>query len=61
MSAYLAKENIRRFRALLDQELEPARRRTIEALLAEEEAKLAGMEPGPAPSPRDGHEPPEAR
>ena len=41
MSRFTVTENIRRFRELLAQPLDASRRRTIQALLAEEEAKLA--------------------
>ncbi len=41
MNNFTLTENIRRFRELLAQTLDPARRRTVETLLAEEEAKLA--------------------
>ncbi|HEY0650513.1 hypothetical protein [Phenylobacterium sp.] len=37
---YVASENIRRFRALLETPLSPERRKTIEALLAAEVAEL---------------------
>ena len=41
MRVYVVEENIRRFRAQLEQETSPDRRRTVEGLLKEEEAKLA--------------------
>jgi hypothetical protein len=41
MSEFLFSENIRRYRALLAENLDPARRHTIESLLAEEEARAA--------------------
>jgi len=37
---YIASENVRRFRALLETPLSPEKRKTIEGLLAEEVAKL---------------------
>jgi hypothetical protein len=45
MSTFVISENIRRFKVLLAAELEPRRRRTIEGLLAAEEAKLAALGP----------------
>jgi hypothetical protein len=41
MNSFALRENIRRFRQLLAETLEPTKRRTVENLLAEEEAKLA--------------------
>lgn len=38
--SYVASENVRRFRALLETPLSPEKRKTIEALLAEEIAEL---------------------
>lgn len=46
---YVASENIRRFRALLDTPLPPERRKTIEALLAAELAE-AGQERSEGPT-----------
>ncbi len=40
MDTFVIFENIRRFKALLAQRLEPAQRGTVEDLLAEEEATL---------------------
>ncbi|MDX9999546.1 MAG: hypothetical protein WCY15_14745 [Phenylobacterium sp.] len=51
MSRFTLTENIRRFRALLAQNVDPARRRTVEMLLAEEERKLARH--GDADAPQD--------
>ena len=47
--SYVASENIRRFRALLETALPPERRKTIEALLAAELVELE-KELGEAPS-----------
>lgn len=44
MSRFLVSENIRRFKSLLAEPLDPDRRRTIEALLEEEQAKLSAAE-----------------
>lgn len=41
MNSFVLFENIRRFKALLAQRLEPEQRHTVEDLLAEEEANLA--------------------
>ena len=38
--SYIASENVRRFRALLETPLSPEKRKTIEALLAAEIAEL---------------------
>ncbi|WP_334164546.1 hypothetical protein [Phenylobacterium sp.] len=43
MDIFLVNENVRHFRELLARELEPERRRMVENLLAQEEAKLAGL------------------
>ena len=45
----VANLNIAHFKKLLSAEIDPAKRRTIERLLAEEEAKLAQARP-----PKDG-------
>lgn len=55
MDIFLVNENVRHFRELLARELEPDRRRMVESLLAQEEAKLAG--PG---GQRPTHAPPPA-
>lgn len=47
MERYVAYENIRRFRLLLEHELDPKERRMVERLLAAEEAKLGPREPQP--------------
>lgn len=43
MDIFLVNENVRHFRELLARELDPAQRRMVESLLAQEEAKLAGL------------------
>lgn len=51
MDRFVAHENIRRFRLLLEKERDPAERRVIERLLKEEEAKLGcGEDPPPGPA-----------
>ena len=49
MDIFLVNENVRHFRELLARELEPARRRMVQSLLAQEEAKLEGLG-GPRPT-----------
>jgi hypothetical protein len=39
---WAAEQNVKHFRAMLESESDPARRGTIERLLAEEKAKLKG-------------------
>lgn len=54
MDIFLVNENVRHFRELLARELDPARRRMVESLLAQEEAKraeLAAPAPPAAPPP----------
>lgn len=48
--SYVASENIRRFRVMLEAPLSPERRRTIEALLA---AELAAVEQEQRETPAD--------
>jgi len=54
MTWFTLTENIRRYRQLLAGRLDPERRRTIEILLAEEEAALARAldEPNTTPPPQ---------
>jgi hypothetical protein len=44
MQTFVIKENIHRYHELLAGSLDPAQRRTVEYLLAGEEAKLAELE-----------------
>jgi hypothetical protein len=44
MRTFVIKENIHRYHELLAGTLDPAQRRTVEELLAGEEAKLAELE-----------------
>lgn len=43
MRTYVTLENIRRFREMLETEPSPERRRVLQAMLAEEEAKLGEL------------------
>jgi hypothetical protein len=45
---FVAKLNVEHFREKLATEVDEAKRRTLMTLLAEEEAKLAALEDGPA-------------
>ena len=57
MSSFLVSENIRRFKTLLAEDLDPARRGTVEILLEEEEGKLGAScakEGGAAEAPPSG-------
>lgn len=56
MRRYVALENIRRFRDMLASETSPERRGVLQAMLAEEEAKLAELCVEPDSVPKDGPE-----
>ena len=49
---FVAEQNIKRFRQLLECETDPSKRKVLEDLLADEEAKLAEIVPASRGAPR---------